>query len=60
MPDVREGENRNDYMDRCMSDSKMGEEFGNPSQRAAVCNTYFEDKKGKKASYNKEKEKAAK
>lgn len=46
MPDVREGENRKEYMDRCMSDSKMGEEFGNPSQRAAVCNSYFEDKKG--------------
>ena len=59
MPDVREGENRNDYMDRCMSDSKMGEEFGNPSQRAAVCNTYFEDKKGQKASYNEEKVEAA-
>jgi len=59
MPDVREGENRNDYMDRCMSDSKMGEEFGNPSQRAAVCNTYFEDKKGQKASYDEEKVEAA-
>ena len=46
MPNVKEGESKADYMDRCMGDSKMVDEFGNPSQRAAVCNTYFEDKKG--------------
>lgn len=46
MPNVKEGESKSDYMDRCMGDSKMVDEFGNPSQRAAVCNSYFEDKKG--------------
>ena len=46
MPNVKEGESKADYMDRCMGDSKMNDEFGNPKQRAAVCNTYFEDKKG--------------
>ena len=46
MPNVKEGESKADYMNRCMGDSKMVDEFGNPSQRAAVCNTYFEDKKG--------------
>ena len=46
MPNVKEGESKSDYMDRCMGDSKMNDEFGNPRQRAAVCNNYFEDKKG--------------
>ena len=46
MPNVKEGESKSDYMDRCMGDSKMNDEFGNPRQRAAVCNSYFEDKKG--------------
>ena len=45
MPNVKEGESKSDYMDRCMGDSKMNDEFGNPRQRAAVCNSYFEDKK---------------
>jgi len=51
MPDVQQGESKDDYLDRCMGDSKMVDEFGNPAQRAAVCNTYFEDKKGLEASY---------
>ena len=49
MPDVRDGESRDDYMDRCMGDDKMNGEFGNPKQRAAVCNTYYDDKKGQNA-----------
>ena len=46
------GESRDDFMDRCMGDKKMGSEYGNPKQRAAVCNTIFSDKnkKAKKAS----------
>mgnify|MGYP003109470863 CR=1 FL=1 len=51
MPDVQQGESKDDYLGRCMGDSKMVDEFGNPAQRAAVCNTYFEDKKGLEASY---------
>ena len=46
MPNVREGESQDDYMDRCMGDTQMNREFPNPQQRAAVCNSYFEDKKG--------------
>jgi hypothetical protein len=42
MPDPRPNESRDDFMDRCMGDDKMVTEFGNPSQRAAVCNSYFE------------------
>ena len=49
MPDVRDGESRDDYMDRCMGDDKMNSEFGNPKQRAAVCNSYYDDKKGQNA-----------
>ena len=49
MPDVRDGESRDDYMDRCMGDNKMNDEFGNPKQRAAVCNSYYDDKKGQNA-----------
>ncbi len=45
MPTPKEGESRDDYMSRCMGDDKMNDEFGNPKQRAAVCNSYFEDKK---------------
>lgn len=56
MPDVQQGESKGDYIDRCMGDSKMVDEFGNPAQRAAVCNTYFEDKKGLEASYDDEDE----
>ena len=44
MPDPKKGESRDDFMDRCMGDSKMNSEFGNPQQRAAVCNSYFEKK----------------
>tara|TARA_R100000231_G_scaffold34814_4_gene30814 strand:- start:16380 stop:18779 length:2400 start_codon:yes stop_codon:yes gene_type:complete len=45
MPDPQPNENRNDFMDRCMGDDKMRNEFENPAQRAAVCNSYFEGKK---------------
>ena len=44
MPDVRNGESRDSYMDRCMGDAKTVEKYGNPSQRAAVCNSMYDDK----------------
>lgn len=44
MPTPKPNESKDDWMDRCMGDSKMVDEFGNPQQRAAVCNTYFEDR----------------
>ena len=44
-------ESKDDFMSRCMGDSKMGSEYGNPKQRAAVCNTIFSDSsKSSKAS----------
>jgi hypothetical protein len=42
MPDPRPNESKDDFMSRCMGDNKMVDEFGNPQQRAAVCNSYFE------------------
>jgi hypothetical protein len=44
MPDPQEGESKEDFMSRCMGDDKMVDEFGNPQQRAAVCNSYYERK----------------
>ena len=44
MPTPKPDESEDDWMDRCMGDRKMVQEFDNPSQRAAVCNTYFEDR----------------
>ena len=44
MPDPKPNESRDDFMDRCMGDDKMTGEFKNLSQRAAVCNSYFEKK----------------
>lgn len=49
MPDVQEGESKDDYMDRCMGDSKTADKYPNPAQRAAVCNSMYE---GKEASYD--------
>ena len=42
MPEPNQGESKDDFMSRCMGDDKMIDEFGNPQQRAAVCNSYFE------------------
>lgn len=42
MPSPNPNESKDDFMDRCMGDDKMASEFENPSQRAAVCNSYFE------------------
>ena len=49
MPDVQEGESKDDYMGRCMGDSKTADKYPNPAQRAAVCNSMYE---GKEASYH--------
>ena len=53
MPDVQEGESKDDYMDRCMGDSKTVDKYSNPAQRAAVCNSMYE---GKEASYDDDEE----
>jgi len=42
MPQPKEGENRKGFLDRCMSDDKMTEEFPDQDQRFAVCVNYWE------------------
>lgn len=44
MPTPNPSESRDDFIDRCMGDDKMVNEFGNPAQRAAVCNSYYDEK----------------
>lgn len=41
IPKPNDGESREDFMSRCMSNDKMQTEFGDVKQRAAVCSTSF-------------------
>jgi len=43
MPTRRKTESRDDFMDRCMGDAKMNEEFPDAPQRYAVCNKYADN-----------------
>jgi HK97 family phage prohead protease len=43
IPDIYEG--KEDFIDRCMVDEVMVEDFEDDKQRLAVCNAQFEDKK---------------
>jgi len=43
MPDVRDGEKRDEYMGRCMGDDKTQAKYPNPQQRAAVCNSMYDE-----------------
>ena len=43
---VQKGESRTDYLSRCMA--REAKKFPNNSQRAAVCNSYFDKAKKKK------------
>ena len=45
LPTVNEGESRPDFTSRCMGDTEMNKEFPNESQRLAVCNDIYEDKR---------------
>lgn len=42
MPTPNPGESKDDYMNRCMGDGKMLDEFPENDQRAAVCNAYWD------------------
>lgn len=50
IPIPGEEESETDFMDRCMSDPKMGEEYENPRQRAGVCYTQWENRNEKALS----------
>jgi len=43
MPTRQKDESRQDFLSRCMGDSKMVDEFSDEKQRYAVCNSYAQD-----------------
>lgn len=48
LPQPNENEKRNDFINKCMSDETMIQEYKNESQRFAVCNTEFSKNKNQK------------
>jgi len=44
LPTPNEEENKEEFMNRCMSDDKMNEEFEDKGQRYSVCETRWEEK----------------
>lgn len=59
IPKPREGEAKNDFMFRCMSDDVMQTEYPTQKQRSAVCNVAFTDmKKSKETPEQTEKQEA--
>lgn len=44
MPKPNAGEDRSDYLSRCMGSDEMREEFADADQRYAVCVSYWEDR----------------
>ena len=50
IPIPGEEESQDEFMDRCMSDPKMGEEYENARQRAGVCYTQWEERDTKALS----------
>tara|TARA_Y100000034_G_C6688581_1_gene303069 strand:+ start:167 stop:361 length:195 start_codon:yes stop_codon:yes gene_type:complete len=47
LPTPNKNEREKDFMEKCMSSSKMNEEYGDPKQRAAVCHSQFKKRKSK-------------
>jgi hypothetical protein len=43
MPTRNKGEDRDDFISRCMSDNKMTSEYPETDQRFAICNSYADD-----------------
>ncbi len=46
LPRPRKDESKGDFMIRCMSNTYMKEKYPRSNQRAAVCYTQWEKKKG--------------
>ncbi len=44
LPKPNDGESKNDFMDRCMSNDTMNDEYPDNDQRYAVCQTIWEDR----------------
>ena len=49
LPSPRTTETQKDFIDRCMGDSVMNNEYPKQSQRRAVCQTQWDDRKKKKS-----------
>lgn len=45
MPKPKNSESKDEFLNRCMADSVMTDEYGDESQRYAVCNTLWDEKK---------------
>jgi len=48
MPKPRSGENRDDFLERCMGDEEAISDFPDPDQRYAFCNSQWDNSKGVK------------
>lgn len=48
IPKPKRGEDQDEFMDRCMSDPTMVDEFSDAEQRLSVCSVTWEDSKKKK------------
>ena len=46
MPTPREGESKDDFVQRCMGDAEARRDFPNPSQRFAFCNSTYDQARG--------------
>lgn len=44
MPDPREGETKDDFINRCMKDKEANEDFPDSNQRLAFCFSKFEER----------------
>lgn len=45
MPKPKNDESKDDFLNRCMSDSVMNDEYEDDSQRYAICNNIWDDKR---------------
>jgi len=53
MPKPKKGESKDDFLERCMGNDTMNDEFPDNDQRYAVCNDLWRDKKKKEAMMGK-------
>lgn len=54
LPNPKKDEEKNDFMNRCMSDATMNKEFKDNKQRVAVCMAQYDRKDESKANWAKE------
>jgi len=47
MPEPKDGEKKKDFLDRCMSDEVMNEDYPDKDQRFAICNSIWDEREEK-------------